>query len=189
MAEQAFLSSCITAEKTTDIDMGVLDHSFLRTRISMGMMPAIAIPATLSSMLVTPSASRPRPPAPTAEEPASKRPRAQKEREREKDKPARDREPAVKRATMVTRTVPSAWKATVDNGNHFFSLSSHLGPLDTLLKCPSPGLCGKLLLRGRCIQSGCPRADSHALILALDPTQTTAVDKWFASTCHDLKVT
>jgi hypothetical protein len=190
MAEQAFLSSCITAEKTSDIDVGVLDHSFLRTGISMGMMPAIAIPATLSSMIVTPQGTaRPRPPAPLADEPAAKRLRAPREREREREKPPRDREPAVKRAVVVTRTVPSSWKAIVDNGNHFFSLSSHLSPLDTLMKCPSPGLCGKLLLRGRCIQSGCPRGDSHATILAFDAAQNTAVDKWFTSTCHDLKVT
>jgi hypothetical protein len=46
MAEQAFLSSCITATKTSDIDMDLLDHTFLHTGISMEMMSAITIPAT-----------------------------------------------------------------------------------------------------------------------------------------------
>jgi hypothetical protein len=51
MAKQAFLCSCITASMTLDIDQSVLDHASLRTGISMGMMPAVAIPASLASIL------------------------------------------------------------------------------------------------------------------------------------------
>jgi hypothetical protein len=190
MAEQAFLSSCITAEKTSDVDRSVLDHSSLRTGISMGMMPAIAIPSTLSSMIVAspPPSSRPRPPASTHDEPASKRPKAPPSREREREKPA-EREAPARRVPLITRTVPAAWKATVDNGNHFFALSGCLAPLETLLKAPSPGLCGKLLLRGRCAQSGCPRGASHSLIQALDTPQCLAVEKWFTTACGNLKIT
>jgi hypothetical protein len=189
MAEQAFLSSCITAEKTSDIDASVLDHSALRTGISMGMMPAIAIPATLSAMILTPPAHRPRPPPNSSnDEPPNKRAKVPKERERERD-PPREREPAKKRVELVTRTVPASWKAITDNGNHFFALSSSLAPLDALLQCPSPGVCGKFLLRGRCLQTGCPRGASHPLIQAMDATQGAATEKWFLATCHDRKLT
>jgi hypothetical protein len=45
---QAFLCSCITSATTNDIDQRVLDHSSLLTNISMGMMPSVAIPASLA---------------------------------------------------------------------------------------------------------------------------------------------
>jgi hypothetical protein len=189
MAEQAFLSSCITAEKTSDVDLSVLDHSALRTGISMGMMPAIAIPATLSSMILAPPGNRQRPsPANPTDEPPPKRAKAPRERERDRD-PPRDREAPRKRTELATRAVPAAWKAITDNGNHFFALSTCLGPLDAILKCPAPGLCGKFLLRGRCLPTGCPRGASHAIILGMDSTQSAATEKWFQTTCQDRKLT
>jgi hypothetical protein len=188
MAEQAFLSSCITAEKTSDVDITVLDHSALRTGISMGMMPAIAIPATLSSMiLLTPSPRHRAPPATPSEEPPLKRPKAPRERERERD-PPRDRPSPGKRTELATRTVPASWKIITDNGNHFFALSTSLGPLDAILKCPAPSLCGKFLLRGRCLQTGCPRGASHAIIQSMDSAQSAATKKWFQTTCQDRKM-
>jgi hypothetical protein len=189
MAEQAFLSSYIMAAQTSNIDVSVLDCSFFRTGISMGMMPAIAIPATLLSMIQAAPHSWPQLPVTASNELLSKHPQVPKERERDRDhhRP-KEREPGIKCAIVVTWTVPPFWKATVDNGNQFFSLSSSLGLLDALLKCPPPGVCRKLLLRGRCIQSSCPWGNSQAIILALDPTQTTAFDEWFNMTCHDLKM-
>jgi hypothetical protein len=94
----------------------------------------------------------------------------------------------VDSSSDVTRTVPPAWKAIVDNGNHFFTLSSSLRPLGNALNCSEPGLCGKLLLRGRCNLTGCPREAFHALIHALDTTQTIAVEKWFHAACKDQKL-
>lgn len=191
MAEQAFLSSCITAEKTSDIDATVLDHTSLRTGISMGMMPAIAIPSSLLAMIVTPMANRPRAPAAPGDEPAPKRlKRDAKEKDKEKDRDKRrdGGQESPNKRDLVTRTVPAAWQTIVNNGTHFFSLSSALHPLDTALKCPHPGLCGKLLLRGRCTK-GCIRGASHSLIQALDKSQSAIVDQWFAETCLEHKLT
>jgi chromosome condensin MukBEF complex kleisin-like MukF subunit len=85
--------------------------------------------------------------------------------------------------------MPPTWKTIVDNGNHFFALTSgSLRPLSDTLKCSEPGLCGKLLLRGRCNLTGCPREVSHALIHALDPTQIAAVEKWFNAACKEHKL-
>jgi uncharacterized membrane protein YkgB len=53
MAEQAYLCSCIMAATATDIGLSVLVHAALRTRIAMGMMPVVAIPASLASILIT----------------------------------------------------------------------------------------------------------------------------------------
>jgi hypothetical protein len=104
MAEQAFLCSCITASTTLDIDQSVLNHASLRTGISMGMMPAVAIPASLASIL-PPSAPRSRPLATPNDESPSKRAKATKEVA--KDKP-KARDPPRKRQTPTTRTVPPA---------------------------------------------------------------------------------
>jgi hypothetical protein len=84
--------------------------------------------------------------------------------------------------------VPPSGKAIVDNGNHFFALSGSLRPLGDTLKCSKPGLCGKLLLRGRCNLTGCPHEAYHALIHALDTTQTITVEKWFNAACKDQKL-
>jgi hypothetical protein len=184
MAEQAFLCSCITSSTMLDIDQSVLDHASLRTGISLGMMPAVAIPASLASILPS-SAPRSRPPAIPHDESPSKRSKANKEIA--KDKP-KARDSPRENPQPTTRTVPPVWKTIVDNGNHSFALSSSLGPLGDALNCSEPGLCGKLLLRGRCTVTGCPREASHSLIHALDPTQLIAVEKWFNAACKEQKI-
>jgi hypothetical protein len=185
MAEQAFLCSCITPATTNDIDQSVLDQSALRTGISMGMMPAVAIPASLASILLPSPTPRSRLPAPPNDESPAKRAKANKDSVRDKLK-ARD--PPRDRPQLTTRTVPPSWKAIVDTGNHFFALSGCLRPLGDTLKCSKPGPCGKLLLCGRCNLTGCPREASHALIHALDTTQTITVEKWFNAACKDQKL-
>jgi hypothetical protein len=187
MAEQAYLCSCITAAATTDIDLSVLDHAALRTGIAMGMMPAVAIPASLASILITSPHPRSRPPALACDESPAKRQKPAKDAEHSREK-AKAREAPRERPPQLTRSIPPSWKVVVDNGNHFFSLSSSLRPLGNTLQCPEPGLCGKLLLRGRCNSTGCPRGSSHPLIQALDPTQIVAVDKWFNAACKEQKL-
>jgi hypothetical protein len=187
MAEQAYLCSCITAATTADINLSVLDHSALRTGIAMGMMPSVAIPASLAPILLTTPHSRSRTPALACDESPAKRQKSGKDAERGRDK-LKAREAPRKRPPQLTRPIPPAWKAVIGNRNHFFSLSSSLRPLGSTLQCPEPGLCGKLLLRGRCNSTGCPRVSSHPLIQALDPTQIVAVDKRFNATCKEQKL-
>jgi hypothetical protein len=184
MAGQVFLCSCITSSTTLDIDQSVLDHASLRTGISMGMMPAVAIPASLASILPS-LAPRSRPPAIPHDESPSKRSKPNKDIAKDKTKA---RESPRENPQPTTRTVPPAWKTIVDNGNHFFALSRSLRPLGDALKCSEPGLWGKLLLRGRCTVTGCPREASHSLIHALGPTQLIAVEKWFNAACKEQKL-
>jgi hypothetical protein len=61
MVEQAFLCTCITATKTTGINLSILNHSVLHTGILMGVMPAVAIPTTLASIPHSPQYSCPMP--------------------------------------------------------------------------------------------------------------------------------
>jgi hypothetical protein len=89
MAEQAFLCSCITSATTNDIDQSVLDHSALRTGISMGMMPAVAIHASLALILLPLPTPRSRLPAPPNDKSPAKRAKANKDSVRDKLK-ARD---------------------------------------------------------------------------------------------------
>jgi hypothetical protein len=90
MAEQAFLCSCITASTTAKIDVSVLDHSALRTGISMGMMPAVAIPLGLATILIADHPTCHRPPAGTGDEPLQKRLKSAA-REREEPEQAKDK--------------------------------------------------------------------------------------------------
>jgi hypothetical protein len=187
IAEQAYLCSCITAATATGIDLSVLDHAALRAVIAMGMMPVVAIPASLASILITSPHPRSRAPALACDESPAKRQKPTKDAEHSRDKP-KAREAPRERPTQVTQPTPPAWKAVVDKGNYFFSLSSSLPPLGASLQCPGPGLCSKLLLRGRCNSTGCPRESSHPLIQALDPTQIVAMDKWFNAACKEQKL-
>jgi hypothetical protein len=187
MAKQAYLCSCITAATTLDIDLSVLDHAALRTGIAMGMMPVVAIPASLASILITSPHPRSQAPALACDESPAKRQKPAKDAEHSRDKP-KAREAPRERPTQVTQPTPPSWKAVVDNDNYFFSLNSSLQPLGASLQCPEPGLCGKLLLRGCCNSTGCPRESSHPLIQALDPTQIVAVDKWFNAACKEQKL-
>jgi hypothetical protein len=148
----------------------------------MGMMPSIAIQGTLSAMIFPPALRH----QASSVNHSSKCLKITKDKDKEKDR--RERNLPPKRTKMATLPVLPSWKAIVENGNQFFSLSSHLQPLDTTLNCPEPGLCGKLLLQGYCQLTGCRCGPSHSLIQALDTKQCTAVEKWFSSTYLELKL-
>jgi hypothetical protein len=125
MAEQAYLCSCITAAVTTDISLSVLDHAALRTGIAMGMMSAVANPTSLASIIITLPHPWSRAPALACDESPAKRQKPAKDAEHSCDKP-KAREAPRERPAQVTQPIPPSWKAVVDNGNYFFSLSSSL---------------------------------------------------------------
>lgn len=183
MAEQAYFSSCIEAATTLDIDTSMLDHSTLRSNITMGMMPAIVIPRSLAAMVLQNPAHRRAQVGSSNDDPPTKRLKIQAEPPPPKDK-EREKVPKTPPRKLVTRIVPPNWDKILQIGKNFYTLTTALDALGTTLQCPSP-ICGKLLLRGRCTEKACFRDASHAFILALDKPQNAIVEKWFTSACKE----
>jgi hypothetical protein len=184
MAEQAyFSSSCIKAATTLNIDTTMLDHSSLRSHITMGMMPAIVIPRALAAMVLqTPASHRRDKCSPSPDAPPTKRVKFQADQTPPKAKEKLPPKPPA--CKLVTRTVPPQWDKILQSGRNFYTLTGTLDALGTTLQCPTP-ICGKLLLRGRCTEKDCFRHNSHAFILAMEKDKQATVEKWFNASCKE----
>jgi hypothetical protein len=183
MAEQAYFSSCIEAATTLDIDSGMLDHTTLRSHITMGMMPAIVIPRSLAAMVNQSPSHRRGQPGTGTDEPTPKRQKVQADPPPPKEK-EKEKVPKAPARKLITRTVPPTWDKILQSGRNFYTLTNSLDALGATLQCPSP-ICGKLLLRGRCTEKDCVRDASHAFILALGKPQNVTVEKWFLAACKE----
>jgi hypothetical protein len=160
----------------------MLDHSTLRSNITIGMMPAIIIPCSLVAMVLQNHVYCHRQASTSNDEPTLKQVKFQA-----KLPPPEAKEKVVPKMPLhklITCTVPPNWDKILQSGKNFCTLTNSLDALGTTLQCPSL-ICGKLLLPGCYTGKDCFQDASHAFILALEKPQNVIFEKRFLSACKE----